>query len=213
MSTVRPPAAAGAPPGSRDEQLERYVGARVAALQAGYRADRSAAVGALARLRRAVTTDPGADPAVWAETLAGLPEPLMGRGDEPSAYERAAHSAITVFALHQQSQTTDMHRADQGVGSAVRQLGQRTGADEAVRRRFHALGTASSFAEALHHLRGLVTQFRAAGIPLDYGRLARDLRRLQDPRTADRVRLAWGRDYHRATRPEDLDASTTTGEQ
>ncbi len=56
-------------------------------------------------------------------------------------------------------------------------------------------------------MRGLITQFRAEEIPLEYGQLAQDLRRLQNPRTAPGVRLQWGRDYHRVA----TDLSNTTG--
>ena len=207
---------------SPDTQLERFVSARVGSLQRGYLDRRADEVGALARLRRAVTSAPGADPATWGETLSGMPEALLGRGDEPSAHERAAHAAITVYAVHQQSQSTAMHRAGQSLGTAVRTLGQRTSADEAVRRRFQALGTATSLPETLHHLRGLVTHLRSKGIALDYGRLARDLRLLQRPATADGVRLAWGRDYYRPQARDDasgdtaeqaLPVPTATGEQ
>lgn len=213
--TTTAQASAPASPGTPDQQLERFVAARVSALQRDYLADRASAVGALARLRRAVTSSPGADPATWGETLDGLPEALVGRRDGPSPHESAAHAAITVFAVHQQSRSEPMHRGGQSLGAAVRLLGQRTGAEDAVRRRFHALGTASSLPETLHHLRGLVTQLRSAGIALDYGRLARDLRRLQDPRYADEVRLAWGRAYHRTptASSEDTQQQTPTGEQ
>lgn len=207
MSTEAATARAPSRPPSRDEQLEQFTATRVAGLQRDYLADRAAAVGALARLRRAVTADPGADPLVWAETLADLPVALQGRDDAPSQAERAVHAALTVFAVHQQSRPEGMHRPGHGLGAAVRLLGQRSGADEAVRRRFHALGTATSVPEVLHHLRGLVTQLRSSGIPLDYGRLARDIRRLQDPRLAGGVRLAWGRDYHRSTRPDAAESS------
>ncbi len=194
-----------APPGAparqdRDAALESFVATRVLALQRAYLAGESGGVGALARLRRAVTSAPGADPQVWGDVLAGMPDELLGRGDDPSPYERAAHAAITGYAVHQQSQSQSMHRAGRSLGAAIRALGQGHASEEAVRRRFQALGTASSWAETLHHLRGLLTQLRGAGIALDHGRLARDLRRLQQTRTADGVRLAWGRDYYRTAR-------------
>ncbi len=199
-----------APRTDRDDALESFVVTRVLALQRSYLAGESGGVGSLARLRRAVTSSPGADPQVWGDVLDGMPVELLGRGDEPSPHERAAHAAITVYAVHQQSQGQPMHRAGRSLGAAVRTLGQGHASEEAVRRRFQALGTASSWAETLHHLRGLITQLRGAGIALDHGRLARDLRRLQQPGTADRVRLVWGRDYYRTPRDGAADAEAPT---
>jgi CRISPR system Cascade subunit CasB len=97
-----------------------------------------------------------------------------------------------------------MHQFKYPLGRSIRLLVNRvspdsTKNDNPVLRRFHALGTASSLPETLHHLRGLVTRLRSEAIPLEYGQLAQDLRRLQVPRTAASVRLQWGRDYHRTT--------------
>jgi CRISPR system Cascade subunit CasB len=108
-------------------------------------------------------------------------------------------AALTLYAIHQQSQTASMHRAGYGLGRSVRALVLPDKSNEkAVRRRFEALGTASTFAELMGHARGLVRQLRSAAVPLDYGRLADDLAALQDPTAAAGVRLRWGREYHRA---------------
>lgn len=157
----------------------------------------SAATATLARLRRAVSREPGSDSTVWDVAFDGMPSSLVGRTDQPSRGERAVHAALTLYAVHQQSQSEPMHRAGYSIGRSARELADRTGADAAVLRRFQMLGTASSLAEALHHLRGLVTQFRSERVPLDYGRLADDLYWLQEPSVTDRIRLAWGRDYYR----------------
>jgi CRISPR system Cascade subunit CasB len=181
--------------------LGALVDERVSGLQARYRNNRSSGVSDLAALRRASTAEPGADPRIWELTLAGIPTPA-GAGDEPTAEERAAHAALTLYAVHQQSQSLPMHVPGQGLGRSVRTLGQRPGAEAAVRRRFEALGTAATFAELMQHARGLIRQLRSAAIPLDYGQLADDLVALQSPAHAPRVRLRWGRDYHRAPSAE-----------
>lgn len=181
--------------------LRDFVTKRVDVLQRGYLKGESGATAALAILRRALGTEPGADPLVWQYTL-GLPDVLAGHDDDPSPAERAVHYAITLFALHQQSQNFGMQRRGQSMGLSARQLGKVTGGEEAVYRRFTKLGTASSLAAASTHARGLVGQFRASKIPLDYGLLAVDFFKLQDPRLADGVRLAWGRDYYRVPRTE-----------
>jgi CRISPR system Cascade subunit CasB len=183
------------------------VDSRVAALQERYRRNTSAGVSELAALRRAATQAPGVDPRVWALTLAGVPvEPSAG--DEPTHTERAVHAAMTLYAVHQQSQPDRMHRPGYSLGRSVRTLGQRIGNEQAVRRRFEALGTAATFAELMQHSRGLVRQLRSEAIPLDYGQFADDLVALQSPTGADRVRLRWGRDYHRA-RPADRTETST----
>lgn len=175
--------------------LEELVGDRVTGLQARYLAGSSSGVGDLAALRRAVTGTPGEDPRTWALTVADVSP--WARDDEPTAAELAAHAALTLYAVHQQSQGRAMHVCGRGLGSAVRALGWLTNAEDAVRRRFEALGTAATFPELMHHARGLVRQLRSAGVPLDYGRLARDLLDWQDPGRTASVRLRWGRDYHR----------------
>jgi CRISPR system Cascade subunit CasB len=180
--------------------LRDVVDARVRNLQLRYRENMSSGVSDLAALRRAVNMSPGADPRVWELTLAGVDVP-SSTGDEPTAAERAAHAALTLYAVHQQSQVKPMHVGGRGLGGAVRTLGRQVN-EAAVRRRFEALGTAATFPELMTHARGLVTQLRSAGIPLDYGQLAEDLVGLQTPSTAARVRLRWGRDYHRV-RPAD----------
>lgn len=195
-----------APPTFRDKDLalSRFVSEQVSALQAKYRNHVPDAVAALARLRRGVGHRAGSMPDLYALTLDDLPEVLADpahfsrreRDGLPTAWEQAAHDAITLHAWHQQSRLDHMHRANAGFGAAMRTLGERT-SPEAVRRRFHALGTAVHHDARLIMLRGLVSQLRAQSIPLDYGRLAQDLRRLDSDTKSDEVLLRWGRDYHR----------------
>jgi CRISPR system Cascade subunit CasB len=185
------------------------VGARISGLQQRYLAGTSSGASDLAALRRAGNQPPGADPRTWELVLADVSP--GARGDEPTAAETAAHAALTLYAHHQQSRDRPMHQVGAGLGSAVRQLGRATSAEDAVRRRFEALGTASSLVELLHHARGLVRQLRSADVPLDYGRLTQDLLDWQDPTRASAVRLRWGRDYHRirAATGDPQDTTTT----
>lgn len=194
------------------DALRKHVSRRAAELQRQYLAQALHATATLARLRRALTTEPGGDPSVWQATLGDLDHRLVGRGDEPSAGERAVHVALCLFAIHQQSQRTEMHKAGVGLGSAVRSLaGRETTSAQAVERRFHALGTSQSFDEAAHHARGLVTQLRSHAIALDYGRLAVDLYDLQSQHREDRVRRNWGRDYYRTPPTDQPSADRTNG--
>lgn len=200
--------------------LREAVGQRVGALQRAHLDGRAPAARAtLSTLRRAVSRDPGQDPLAWGLVLEGaegdiLPEHLLGRGDTPSRAEWAAYTALTCYAVHQQSQSRPMHMPGTSFGEAIGQLVPRT--SESVKARFDALLTSAGFPAVRYHLRSLVTLLRSEGIAFDYGRFAEDLARLQDPRTRDRVLLAWGRDYvkgrhPRATAPDDGDAAESAG--
>lgn len=197
--------------------LSRHVGGVVSSLQRSYLSDRQALSGSaaahLARLRRAVGAAPGADPFVWELLFDQWPSELAPRSDAATPAENAAHAALTLFAVHQQSKPSPMHQSGPSMGRAVSRLARPVGVDEEqrVRRRFNALATAATLTETLHHARGLVTQLRGADIPLDYGRLAADLFLLQSTAHQDQVRLRWGRDYYATdlnTRPADV--STTS---
>lgn len=192
--------------------LEEYVWEKIEPLLAKYLAGVPSASASLARLRRAVGVEPGSEPSVWQETLEGFPAQFVGSDERVSREEKAVHAAVTLFAVHQQSKGAAMHRRGVSFGAAASRLAYETGAGErnpAVLRRFQALGTATSLEESLTHARGLIGQFRSAGVPLDYGRLAVDLARLQDPRSADGVRLEWGRAYYfKATASDAADATT-----
>lgn len=190
--------------------LRNHVGSRVSQWQGAYIRRESEALAALARLRRGVGKEVGAMPDLWQYTLADLPVPEPDRRrpdyDKPTVFERAAYTAMTLFAVHQQSRSQGMHQQGQSLGTAVRNLRIRSASAEAVRRRFEALGTAETYTEVVNHARGLITQLRSEGIPLDYGALTEDFVWLQS-RAADRVRLRWGRDFYRTTRNEDQQAN------
>jgi CRISPR system Cascade subunit CasB len=145
----------------------------------------------LAALRRGAGKDAGSVPQMWAFYTTLRPD--GGRG----ADLQAEHVALTLYAMHQQSQPQPMHQSGTGVGTAIRAL-RRSGkfSEEAVDRRFAAAATATSLSEAALHLRGLIGQLRAIDQPLDYTRLFRDLRDWQFPDRVAGVRRRWGGQYH-----------------
>ncbi|MGC4962916.1 type I-E CRISPR-associated protein Cse2/CasB [Gordonia sp. DT101] len=195
-----------APLGSLGEVVSKYVWNLQRAVLADHR--ESAVVVQMARLRHAASSEPGSVPAVWPETIDLVPTRLQG-GDEPSTSERAAHVAVTLFALHQQGRATPMHRAGGSLGSAARALSVATDREVAIRRRFQAIALSDTDAGIVHHLRSLVTLLRGSNIPLDYGRLADDLHTLFERRHPERVRLRWGRDFRpRSQRPDSDEEST-----
>jgi CRISPR system Cascade subunit CasB len=171
----------------------------------------------LAALRRGVGREPGSVPAMW-------PFYLMTNPDGTWTREYAAeHAALTLFATHQQSQARPMHRRAVGLPTAVLALRQHRPATaataqaaaaaegqtdrqtpdwskiDAVDRRFNAAATSADLTELVMHLRGLVTQLRGIGQPLDYTRLYQDLRDWQYPSRVSRVRRRWGMQYFTRT--------------
>lgn len=179
-----------------------FVDARVSDLQNRYLSTEyrdPAAVAALARLRRGVGKQPGEVLELLEYTVSE--ELWPGPDDEPGPEEQAVHVAMTLFAVHQQSRGERMHRRGRGLGVALRSLhtgDQRTLPDPLLRR-FRMLGTADSFPELTHHLRGAVQLLRVGGEPLDYGLLADQLATWQRHGRSG-VQLTWGRQFHRTRR-------------
>lgn len=206
-------ASAKQPDRARPRQLHRIgrlVDTRITALQERYALNTSAGVADLAALRRAATAEPGSDPRVWALTVADVAS-AAAIADEATDEERAVHAVMTLYAIHQHSQRERMHRPGRRFGRSVRTLGQRVGNEDGVRRRFEALGMATTFAALMEHSRGLIRQLRSQAIPLDYGQLADDLVALQTASGAGAVRLRWGREYHWSRPANWSDAPPLTG--
>lgn len=160
----------------------------------------SAQRGALARLRRGVGHHPGSQPQLWDELLLGMPQEMMNASGKPSDAEMAVYTALTLFALHQQSRDAKadcMHAPGVSIGRACAGLIKREDDRERVARRFNAMATASDIGELTHHLRGIVQLLRAEGIALDYAALAGDLYLYASRTRRDDVRLKWGQDFYR----------------
>lgn len=185
-------------PRRRLGRLGHAVDHRLDRLQSDYLAGSPHARADLAKLRRALNKPAGSVPEVWEYTVAAVPEALQGKGDRPSRAEEAAHGALTLFAVHQQSMPVPAHQPAVSFGQAVALLARLDETSEAaVTRRFTAVATAESMDEILVHVRGLVTQLRSTHHGFDYSRFADDLMDLLTPERVDRVRLAWGRDFYR----------------
>ena len=149
--------------------------------------------GELAALRRGVSRSPGELPEIWELTRVEVPD---GAGDAPTWEEIAVHTAMTLYAVHQQSRTEPMFRPSVGLGSAAHDLVGRDEENPSARARFNALVTSTTVAELRHHLRGFVSLLRARGFALDHAMLADDVLRFQQPGGAKKVRLAWARQYY-----------------
>ena len=201
--TGAPAQAGGAPPEARRQERHltknagRLVDRRIGGprgLQTRLDDNKSRrARGELAALRRGVSRSPGELPEIWELTRVEVPD---GAGDAPTWEEIAVHTAMTLYAVHQQSRTEPMFRPSVGLGSAAHDLVGRDEENPSARARFNALVTSTTVAELRHHLRGFVSLLRARGFALDHAMLADDVLRFQQPGGAKQVRLTWARQYY-----------------
>ena len=201
--TGAPAQAGGAPPEARRQERHltknagRLVDRRIGGprgLQTRLDDNKSRrARGELAALRRGVSRSPGELPEIWELTRVEVPD---GAGDAPTWEEIAVHTAMTLYAVHQQSRTEPMFRPGIGLGSAAHDLVGRDEENPSARARFNALVTSTTVAELRHHLRSFVSLLRARGIALDHAMLADDVLRFQQPGGAKQVRLTWARQYY-----------------
>lgn len=157
----------------------------------------------LAALRRGTGREAGTVAEMWPFYVSLVSDHDLARRDDAAQVPialQAEHIALTLFGLHQQSQSQPMHERGSGVGDAVlalRQSGRFS--EDAVDRRFAQTATATSLAEVARHLRGLISQLRTlASTPaLDYSRLIEDLEAWHRPHAQQQVRRRWGGQYHR----------------
>ncbi|TYB45716.1 type I-E CRISPR-associated protein Cse2/CasB [Actinomadura chibensis] len=189
----------------------QVVGDFVDELQDGYLRDTGAAVARLAQLRRGAGKLPQDVPELWGLTGTERLYQDQTLGEQQAVRaENASFLAVTLYALHQQSRTTQkMHIPDADLGAAVRQLMPPDRIDEPIRRRFVRVGTAGSPEVLAYRLREIVSLLRRDSIPLDYALLAKNLYRAHTPDGLARVRRQWGRGFH-AYRPQAAGRSEQT---
>ena len=213
-TSTLPDTAGAAPPGPRRTRhlggTGRLVDSRLSGesgLQNRYLHNEAQARGQMAALRGAVAREPGEVPEVWELTQVKVPD---NAGDAPTREEIAVHTAMTLYAVHQQSRTAPMFRPGVGLGRAARELVGRDEENPSAQKRFNALVTSTTVAELRHHLRGFVSQLRARDIALDHAMLADDINRFQYPGGAKTVRLMWARQYYSLTAPNNADADNAS---
>jgi CRISPR system Cascade subunit CasB len=183
------------------------VGKEVKRLQKGYLQDHSAAVAALARLRRGAGKDAAAVPDLWGliDTQDLYDDPALRHQEA----ENAVYVAATLWALHQQSRCTGMHASGGNeLGAAVRRLMPAGEISEPIRKRFVRAGSAPTLTVLAARLREITVLLHGQDISLDYALLADQLYQWQRPGGPDQVRCSWGRSFH-AYRPKpDSDPTT-----
>ena len=176
-----------------------------------------AAVAARAHLRSAVGREVGDVPAIWSYTLDSGSEKELGQ--KPTTGERAVHTALTLWALHQGSNDVSMNSTggrDRTIGASVRRLaysdmgGRERAEEHPVYKRLCAMIAAPTFESLTVHARGLVSMLGSAEIPMDYGRFAADLYHWQKPERRASVLRQWGRDFARTPTDEEQTGSSAT---
>jgi len=116
--------------------------------------------------------------------------------------QEAAHITLSLYAVHQQSQSTPMNCAGWGLGESCRRLAsarrKNGGSEGGIRSRFQVALAAETPDEIAPRLRSLVMLMRAEHIPLDYRQLYWDLCRWTRPEKRPQVCLQWGRGFFQA---------------
>lgn len=176
-------------------ELGKEIASRISKLQKGYLSDHPAARRDVAELRRALSRDPGEEPAVWLLTQV---DTLPGIGDAPTPREWAAYLAMCLYALHQQGRSVPVHVPGATLGRAVAQAAGDQREESSLWTYFTSAVTATDIRVIRQHLTVVISQLRRNDflVALDYAALADDLVALQDPYKRNQTRLRWQRDFY-----------------
>lgn len=188
------------------KEIGYLVGQRIGGpngLQKRYLRNEARARGDMAALRKGAGRSPGDLPEIWDLTQVDVPDHV---GDAPTWEEIAVHTAMTLYAVHQQSRSEPMFHSGVGLGHAARTLVGRDEENPSARARFNALVTSSTSGELCYHLRNFVSLLRARSIHLDHAMLADDITQFQRPGGAKKVRLRWARQYASLPASSNVDA-------
>lgn len=151
----------------------------------------------LAKLRRGINHLPGDLPELWNYLY------FDANNKNASKEQWAVYTAITLFAIHQQSidSNNPVHIEGKHFGSAVADLVKSDEDEDRILKKLNAVVTASDKDGISTHLRMLIKLMKSQDQPIaiDYVDLAEDLFWLQfdDPRISNKVRLKWGSDFYK----------------
>ncbi|MEV5762917.1 type I-E CRISPR-associated protein Cse2/CasB [Streptomyces tendae] len=159
----------------------------------------------LAALRSGTGREPGTVAAMWPYHRTRMVSEWRNKGSLTRDLA-AEHTALTLFARHQQTHDRRMHVTGNSPGTAVGLLARKAATDSegkaaaaALERRFGHLLTSADADELAMHLRSFAPLLNRAGVGLDYDLLRTALRTWNDPRRPDaagRFRQRWDRDFH-----------------
>ncbi|AVI00096.1 type I-E CRISPR-associated protein Cse2/CasB (plasmid) [Streptomyces sp. WAC00288] len=161
----------------------------------------------LAALRSGTGREAGTVAAMWPFYRTRMGSELRDRGSLTLDLV-AEHTALTLFARHQQTHAHRMHLPGASPGTAAGLLARKATAGgegkstaASLEKRFGVLLTSGDCDELAAHLRSLVPLLNRASIELDYDLLRSALRLWDDPRrphATSRFRQRWDHDFHRA---------------
>nr|BFD88477.1 hypothetical protein StreXyl84_78780 [Streptomyces sp. Xyl84] len=159
----------------------------------------------LAALRSGTGREPGTVAAMWPFHRTRMASEWRDKGSLTRDLA-AEHTALTLFARHQQTHSRPMHVTGNSPGTAAGLLARKAAAGGegragavALERRFGVLLTSADAGELAMHLRSFVPLLNQAGVGLDYDLLRTALRTWDDPRRPDAAtgwRQRWDRDFH-----------------
>lgn len=202
---------------SEIDEIRKYVSKKISVLYSTK--DTSGGKVQLANLRKGIGKTPGELPELWGIFLNELPEKLQSRNGEPSYAEWAIYLSLTMYALHQQGNSDNVHVKDISLGKASYLLVKKALDDECskekekekeeaernrVLRRFAPIVSAKDLYEFSNHLRSMINIFKANEICIDYERLAGDIYCFQFKEQRKKVLLRWGQDFYYNYKGEDL---------
>ena len=149
----------------------------------------------MANLRHGIGKKPGEIPELWGMIFDNIPAELMGRNEASNA-EWAIYTALTLYALHQQGNDTNMNQKDMSVGRAASRLVKNEDDTKRILNRLNLVVTSVSPEDLAYHLRGVIQLLKSEKIPLDYARLAKELYLFYNYERAGDIKLSWGRDFY-----------------
>lgn len=197
--------------------VERFVNGKVLMLQKSYLAGSSSSRATLARLRRLGQPGMGSWMVVGDDVFSGLPELCTSRTDEEDAL-RAIRCAMKLYAIHQQSEATEVATTPSSIDGASgsfgracyrisHQAGSEPTGEAGVLRRMSTIESTTGFEGVEAGLRALISLMKSKGVKLNYGRLARDIYFIQKSSARDRVFMGWARDYYVPRKQDARDTS------
>ena len=167
--------------------------------KSGYKAE-------LAELRRGVGHMPGELASVTGILLEVLPEKYFGFGNNPSYEEWAVYIALTLFAVHQQSNDIEnelMHQQGESIGKAIAGLIRDENDRDRIIKKMTIILKSKDVEDLSYHLKSMIYLLRSGNIKVDYADLAQDIYKFQIREYTDSVRLKWGREFYRYALPKE----------